>query len=106
MVFLTIATPLSGEILLQASYSNASPSMVPVGAIFYELNATVTSVTFELAQFDSESDLTGHYEVVISVLLWIDGAEDKEGFVILYNLWNSSDPVMSKSTTSGGVGCA
>lgn len=80
------------------SETNAKPSKVPSNAIFYELNSTYPSLTFELPNFVPDN-LTGYYNCNISVMVWIGGSDDSSGAILVYNLWNKSDGVHRKEAS-------
>ncbi|MFX1514289.1 MAG: hypothetical protein ACFFCQ_17075 [Promethearchaeota archaeon] len=69
---------------------NASPSRIPAGVLFYQLNTSFPYTTFATADFTPENPHIGRYSIRVEVMIFIDGLISNTDLII-HNLWNACD---------------
>ncbi|MFX0090679.1 MAG: hypothetical protein ACFFBD_02860 [Candidatus Hodarchaeota archaeon] len=91
---LTMVSGTPFELVLSESTHS---KLIPIGALFFNLNSTNSTAIYTLAQFVPDQSFVGYYNVQIECLLYLD-EHTPPCEVICHNVWNASDSSQKKST--------
>ncbi|MFX1512933.1 MAG: hypothetical protein ACFFCQ_10130 [Promethearchaeota archaeon] len=91
-LFITMKVELTPIIAEYGKITESGTTMVPVGAIFYNLNTSFQSTQFATIDFYPESPHIGRYNIQIQAKIWVDSQESTSD-VLVRNLWNVCEPI-------------
>ncbi|MFX1512935.1 MAG: hypothetical protein ACFFCQ_10140 [Promethearchaeota archaeon] len=95
-LFLIVSFHFTPSFAKHENLTELTTRKVPMGAISYNLNSSLTSLQFRTEDFHPGITHIGRYNIHIQVLVWVASSESNSD-VLVRNLWNACQPIWTIS---------
>ncbi len=99
-LFLPLTFKISSSVEETGKIAKYCSKMIPMGAIFYELNSSYITHRFTMNDFYPENPHIRRYKIHVDALIWIDSHSSTTD-VSVRNLWNACEPEVTVNHESG-----